>query len=54
MTSDEQSALRTMLREEINAAVYASEQRLGERIDKLDMLREEINAAVYAHPHSAA
>ena len=48
MTSDEQSALRAMLREEINAAVYASEQRLGERIDKLDMLGEEINAAVYA------
>src|SRR5712692_4773113 len=36
MTSDEQNALRAMLREEINAAVYASEQRLGERIDKLE------------------
>ncbi len=35
MTSDELSALRAMLREEVNAAVYANEQRLGERIDEL-------------------
>lgn len=36
MTNDEQNALRVMLREEVNAAVYASEQRLGERLDGLD------------------
>ena len=46
MTSEEQSALRAMLREEVNAAVYASEQRTGERVRAL--VREEVNAAVYA------
>ncbi len=34
MTNDEQNALRALLREEVNAAVYASEQRIGERMDK--------------------
>jgi len=34
MTNDEQNALRALLREEVNAAVYASEQRMGERMDK--------------------
>jgi chromosome segregation ATPase len=33
MTSDELSALRALIREEINAATFASEVRLGERID---------------------
>lgn len=28
--------MRTLLREEVNAAVYASEQRTGERLDKMD------------------
>ena len=36
MTNDEQNALRALLREEVNAAVYASEQRIGERLDRLD------------------
>jgi len=36
MTEDEQKALRALLREEINAAVYASEQRLGGQIGRLD------------------
>lgn len=51
MTNDELAALRTLMREEIgaseqrtrvlireeiNAAVYASEQRLGERLDRLE------------------
>jgi DNA repair ATPase RecN len=35
MEQDEQNALRAMLREEVNAAVYASEQRLGERLDQM-------------------
>ena len=35
MKQDEQNALRAMLREEVNAAVYASEQRLGERLDQV-------------------
>ncbi len=32
MTNDELIAIRTILREEINAAVYASEQRMGDAI----------------------
>src|SRR6266849_5575330 len=36
MTEDEQKALRALLREEINAAVYASEQRLGGQLGQLD------------------
>lgn len=36
MTEDEQKALRALLREEVNAAVYASEQRLGGQIGRLD------------------
>ena len=36
MTEDEQKALRALLREEINAAVYASEQRLGGQLGRLD------------------
>ncbi len=36
MTSDEQNALRLLLREEVNAAIYASEQRMGERFGRLD------------------
>jgi chromosome segregation ATPase len=36
MTNDEQNALRALLREEVNAAIYASEQRMGERIDRLE------------------
>src|SRR5260370_11514639 len=36
MTEDEQKALRSLLREEVNAAVYASEQRLGGQIGRLD------------------
>jgi DNA repair ATPase RecN len=35
MTEDEQKALRALLREEVNAAVYASEQRLGEHFGGL-------------------
>ena len=36
MTEDEQKTLRALLREEINAAVYASEQRLGGQLGRLD------------------
>jgi chromosome segregation ATPase len=36
MTNDELNALRALLREEINAAEYASEQRIGERLDRID------------------
>src|SRR5258708_12028737 len=36
MTEDEQKALRLLLREEVNAAVYASEQRIGARIGRID------------------
>src|SRR5712692_6320498 len=32
MKQDEQNALRAMLREEVNTAVYASEQRMAERL----------------------
>lgn len=35
MKQDEQNALRAILREEVNAAVYASEQRVGERLDQV-------------------
>jgi DNA repair ATPase RecN len=35
MKQDEQNALRAILREEVNAAVYASEQRVGERLDQM-------------------
>jgi chromosome segregation ATPase len=35
MKQDEQNTLRAILREEVNAAVYASEQRLGERLDQM-------------------
>jgi len=35
MKQDEQNALRAMLREEVNAAVYASEQRISERLDQV-------------------
>ena len=36
MTNEEQNVLRAMLREEVNAAVYASEQRLGERLGRVE------------------
>lgn len=36
MTEDEQKALRSLLREEVNAAIYASEQRLGGQLGRLD------------------
>ena len=37
MTNEELlSAVRTTVREEVNSAVYASEQRLGERLDKIE------------------
>ena len=37
MTNDELlNALRVTVREEVNAAVYASEQRMGERLNKMD------------------
>ena len=36
MTEDEQKALRALLREEINAAIYASEQRLGGQINRFE------------------
>ena len=42
MTNDELNTLRTLIREEVNAAVYASEQRMR------TLVREEVNAAVYA------
>jgi chromosome segregation ATPase len=42
MTNEELAAIRTIMREEVNAAVSASEQRLRA------LMREEINAAVYA------
>jgi DNA repair ATPase RecN len=44
MTNDEQNALRVMLREEVNAAVYASEQRLGERLDRVDARLDKLEA----------
>jgi prefoldin subunit 5 len=44
VTNDEQNALRALLREEVNAAVYASEQRMGERMDKrFNQLEERVN-----------
>ncbi len=46
MTSDEQSALRAMLREEVNAAVYASEQRLGERMDRVAQQMDNLETTV--------
>ncbi len=36
MTSDEQNALRMLLREEVNTAVYASEQRLSEHLGRIE------------------
>ncbi|HLQ28080.1 MAG TPA: hypothetical protein VK140_02445 [Ktedonobacteraceae bacterium] len=33
MTEEERSALRLIFREEVNSAVYASEQRIGEQVD---------------------
>jgi chromosome segregation ATPase len=42
MTNEELAAIRTIMREEVNAAVYASEQRMR------TLVREEVNAAVYA------
>ncbi len=44
MTNDDQFALRAMLREEVNAAVYASEQRLGERLDRVDARLDRVDA----------
>jgi len=44
MANDEQNALRVMLREEVNAAVYASEQRLGERLDRVDGRLDRLEA----------
>ena len=35
MTENEMTALRLLIREETNAAVYASEQRIGERFEQL-------------------
>ena len=61
MTNDELAALRTLMREEIgaseqrtrvlireeiNAAVYASEQRLGERLDRLESGQRELRLDV--------
>jgi chromosome segregation ATPase len=42
MTNDELNALRALLREEINAAEYASEQRIGERLDRIEGRMEGI------------
>ncbi len=41
MTNEELAAMRTIMREEVNAAVSASEQRMR------TLVREEVNAAVY-------
>lgn len=46
MTEDEQKALRALLREEINAAVYASEQRLGGQLGQLDQRVEGLDQHV--------
>src|SRR6266849_2737271 len=49
MTEDEQKALRALLREEINAAVYASEQRVGglaEGLGRLDQRVEGLDQRV--------
>ncbi len=46
MTNDEQNALRALLREEVNAAVYASEQRIGERLDRLEGGQKELQLQV--------
>ena len=47
MTEEERNALRLIFREEVNSAVYASEQRMGERIDTLtkglDSMNERLN-----------
>ncbi len=42
MTNEELAAIRAIMREETNAAVSASEQRMR------TLVREEVNAAVYA------
>ncbi len=46
MTNDEQNALRALLREEVNAAVYASEQRKGERLNRLEGGQRELRLDV--------
>lgn len=46
MTEDEQKALRALLREEVNAAVYASEQRLGGQLGRLDQRVERLDEHV--------
>ena len=43
MTEDEQKALRALLREEVNAAIYASEQRLGGQLGRLDQRVEQLD-----------
>ncbi len=35
-TNASEQRMRTLVREEVNAAVYASEQRLGQRIDRVN------------------
>jgi hypothetical protein len=42
MTSDELSALRALIREEINAAAYASEVRLGERLARVEFVQKQM------------
>lgn len=44
MTDDELQTLRLLIREEVGTAVYASEQRLSERIDALDHRMDRLEA----------
>ena len=46
MTNDELAALRTLIREEVNAAVYASEQRIGEPLNRLEGGQRELRLDV--------
>src|SRR5258708_4127004 len=47
MTEDEQKALRLLLREEVNAAVYASEQRIGARLGRIDEHLDQLDTRMH-------
>jgi archaellum component FlaC len=47
MTEDEQKALRLLLREEVNAAVYASEQRIGVRLGRIDEHLDQLDTRMH-------
>jgi archaellum component FlaC len=47
LTEDEQKALRLLLREEVNAAVYASEQRIGVRLGRIDEHLDQLDTRMH-------